>query len=67
MSSGTLYRVALIRIDVSENIASIIRVYQDDRTPQLCYRGVTTDEPVRSGILCMLEENCSLGFFRIYH
>jgi hypothetical protein len=46
---GTLYHVALLRTDVSENIASIFRVPQGYRVPQLRYREISV-EPLPLGI-----------------
>jgi hypothetical protein len=45
MSSGTPYRVALVRTDVSENIASTFRVPQGDRIAQLCSHEIAVDQP----------------------
>jgi hypothetical protein len=55
MSSGTLYHVTLVRIDVLENnIASIFRVPLGDWALYLCYHRITVDKTLQRGILCCL-------------
>jgi hypothetical protein len=61
MSSETLYHVALVRTDVSENISPHLQVPQADTIPQLFYFGITFDQPLHRGTLCRVEENSFLG------
>jgi hypothetical protein len=60
--SETLYRVALVRTDVSENVSSptsgLLRVI-----PQLCCRGIAVNQPPHRGTLCRVEEHCLLRCF----
>jgi hypothetical protein len=63
MPSGTLYCVALIRTDVSENIISFFWVPAVDRIPHFCYCGITVNQPLHRGMLFMIEEHRLLGWF----
>jgi hypothetical protein len=54
MSSGTLYCVALVRADVSQKISPPSLLFFTVLGFQSCCRGITVDQPLHKGLLCMM-------------
>jgi hypothetical protein len=55
MPTGTLYRIDLVRTDVSENISALSSWFLRAIGFQL-YCGITVVQPLHRGILFMVEE-----------